>query len=162
MNANLRRLLLSCFSFVSVSSFATDMILLSADGMRDTISLSDVRSVAVNAPYNSDASFTIKLYDGTKIPKLRTLYLDKFDPLADVEILKKENNDNSILIYPNPVSETIFLSGVDESVKFEILDVKGHVVKADRGNEIDVTSLSDGLYILTVAGKYAKFIKRSK
>ena len=32
----------------------------------------------------------------------------------------------------------------------------------DRGNEIDVTSLNDGLYILTVAGKYAKFIKKSR
>jgi hypothetical protein len=44
----------------------------------------------------------------------------------------------------------------------EILDVKGHVVKVDRGNEIDVTSLNDGLYILTVAGEYAKFIKKSR
>jgi hypothetical protein len=54
------------------------------------------------------------------------------------------------------------LSGVDDYVKVEILDVKGYVVKEYRGNEIDVTSLTDGLYILTVAGKYTKFIKKSR
>lgn len=103
----------------------------------------------------------MNLYDGTKISRLRTLYLDKYDPLTDVETLKNEY-DNVISIYPNPVSEKIFLSGVDDYVKVEILDVKGYVVKEYRGNEIDVTSLTDGLYILTVAGKYAKFIKKSR
>lgn len=156
MNLNLKRFLLFCFSFVSVPLLATDIILLSADGSRDTLSLSNVRSVEVNAPY-----FTMKLYDGTKISRLRTLYLDKYDPLTDVETLKNEY-DNVISIYPNPVSEKIFLSGVDDYVKVEILDVNGYVVKEYRGNEIDVTSLTDGLYILTVAGKYAKFIKKSR
>ena len=57
----------------------------------------------------------------------------------------------------------IFYQGtLDDYVKVEILDVKGYVVKEYRGNEIDVTSLTDGLYILTVAGKYAKFIKKSR
>ena len=162
MNLNLKLFLLSCFSLASVSSFATDIILLSADGSKDTLSLSDVRSVEVIAPYDSSATFTMNLYDGTKIPNLKTLYLDKYDDqLSNVESLGNEN-DRIISIYPNPVFEKVLLSGVDESVKVEILDVKGHVVKVDRGNEIDVTSLNDGLYILTVAGKYAKFIKKSR
>ena len=76
--------------------------------------------------------------------------------------LWKNEYDNVISIYPNPVSEKIILSGVDDYVKVEILDVNGYVVKEYRGNEIDVTSLTDGLYILTVAGKYAKFIKKSR
>lgn len=163
MNLNLKRFLLFCFSFVSVPLLATDIILLSADGSKDTLSLSDVRSVEVIAPYDSNATFTMNLYDGTKIPNLKTLYLDKYDEgqPSNVESFGNEN-DKVISIYPNPVFEKIFLSGVDDYVKVEILDVKGYVVKEYRGNEIDVTSLTDGLYILTVAGKYAKFIKKSR
>ncbi|MEE1082613.1 MAG: T9SS type A sorting domain-containing protein [Paludibacteraceae bacterium] len=163
MNLNLKRFLLFCFSFVSVPLLATDIILLSADGSKDTLSLSDVRSVEVIAPYDSNVTFTMNLYDGTKIPNLKTLYLDKYDEgqPSNVESFGNEN-DKVISIYPNPVFEKIFLSGVDDYVKVEILDVKGYVVKEYRGNEIDVTSLTDGLYILTVAGKYAKFIKKSR
>ena len=66
-------------------------------------------------------------------------------------------------IYPNPVSNTLFLSGLNQAVNIEIYNLQGRKVSQSFGRSINTESLSKGMYFLliTTDGKPQtfKFIK---
>lgn len=77
-------------------------------------------------------------------------------------------NKNNFLIYPNPVSNTLYISSETNEFKdseIEIINCLGQkVLKSRYKNEIDVSSLASGCYLLkiTTAEKrqfHSKFIK---
>lgn len=61
-------------------------------------------------------------------------------------------NQNQIRFYPNPVSEMLFVAGVNDPSSFEILDLNGRIVKQgtieSNGVSIDVSTLEKGIFIL--------------
>ncbi len=86
-------------------------------------------------------------------------------PCAGIEELFLENN---ISVYPNPVSNILFISSEQNEFKnleIEITNVLGQTVyKLAFTKEIDVSKLEAGLYYLKISGKnkenyYSKFIK---
>ena len=69
------------------------------------------------------------------------------------------NDKNKILIYPNPVSNTLTFtySGQSENAVYKLTDIMGTTVMTDQlaGNEshtLDVSSLKPGMYVLTITG----------
>ena len=58
---------------------------------------------------------------------------------------------SKIVIYPNPVKETIYLSNITET-EYEIFDILGKSISKGKTsvNEISVNSLSKGIYILKI------------
>ena len=84
-----------------------------------------------------------------------------------IGIKEQEKKYNSISIFPNPVSNTLYLS---ENKKFEksqieIVNYLGQtVLKTPFNNEIDVSQFSRGLYILKISSAQnnftTKFIKQ--
>ena len=78
--------------------------------------------------------------------------------------LSVQNLQNSNLkIYPNPVSDVIFIENVRTNSLVKIIDVSGKIVleKKLSGNSIDVKSLSKGIYFIEIEGnKPLKFIKK--
>jgi hypothetical protein len=69
------------------------------------------------------------------------------------------NDKNKILIYPNPVSNTLTFtySGQSEDAVYKLTDIMGTTVMTDQlgGNEshtLDVSSLKPGMYVLTITG----------
>ncbi|SHF98370.1 pectate lyase family protein [Flavobacterium defluvii] len=85
-----------------------------------------------------------------------TLKMTKEEAIAD--------KDSKVLIYPNPVSNTLYIS--DPNLKLEkilIYNISGVLVKtAEKGNEaIDINQLSTGTYlakIFTTDGSYNQII----
>ncbi len=76
--------------------------------------------------------------------------------------LKKEQ----IVIYPNPVIHAINIESNVKIASYEILNIAGKRIRAEqlKRNEIDVSILSDGLYLIGLTDKdgqkvYKKFIK---
>ena len=62
-----------------------------------------------------------------------------------------------ILVYPNPVTERLFLPEVGS---IEIMDSSGRIVISDRDNEVEVSQLPKGLYLLRFQERYiTRFIK---
>ncbi|MBR3871946.1 MAG: T9SS type A sorting domain-containing protein [Paludibacteraceae bacterium] len=55
---------------------------------------------------------------------------------------------------------TLNIQGVDENTPLEVYNLTGKSVLKDKGTELDVTSLSQGTYILRINNQYVKFIKK--
>ena len=62
----------------------------------------------------------------------------------------EEINDKVISVYPNPAMETVTIDGV-EAAEVQVYNVLGQLVKTVRGtNEIDLSGLVDGVYLLRI------------
>jgi len=65
----------------------------------------------------------------------------------------EENKDSEISIYPNPVRDRVVIDGI-EAVEIQVYNTLGQVVKTVRGtNEIDLSGLVDGVYLLRIRDK---------
>ncbi|MBA2613475.1 MAG: T9SS type A sorting domain-containing protein [Bacteroidetes bacterium] len=90
----------------------------------------------------------------------RQYKLNQFIPNVGVH----ENSlKNTIKIYPNPVTEKLFVDGVSE-IKLKVTDLLGKIVIAESiTNTIDVSTLTNGIYFLNINNgteqNVVKFIK---
>ena len=65
----------------------------------------------------------------------------------------KENKDSDIFIYPNPANNLVHINGV-EAAEVQVYNALGQVVKTVRGtNDIDVSGLAEGVYLLRMTDK---------
>lgn len=117
---------------------------ISADGTKDEFPIGDVRSIKI-APKT----------DGTK-----SYPVIKFGESSDNTNSEEKSSSYFIMAYPNPVSEYLTISGVDENVKVSVADMQGVEVLKTQGTRVDVSKLAEGSYILIVEGKKVKFLKK--
>ena len=143
---------------LSVASFlyATEresMVAVSADGDKTTYALATVSRINVIADANS-ASMTIVDKDGNEFAGyVKILFAEK-------ETSIEELGFTQVYVFPNPVVNTLTIQGVDENTPLEVYNLTGKSVLKDKGTELDVTSLSQGTYILRINNQYVKFIKK--
>ena len=78
-----------------------------------------------------------------------------FDVRPSVGLTEQEN---SLVIYPNPTNENLYLSGFS-SEKTRILDLSGKEVISTFEKTVNVSNLKNGAYLLENNGKCYKFIK---
>jgi len=76
---------------------------------------------------------------------------------------------NELLIFPNPTSKTVSIAIENCSLKkvnYTICDINGRLMLQGKlninGNEIDISSLADGVYIMKVIDKQGNFIASNK
>ena len=132
-----------------VSSF----VAVSADGDDTIYTLADIKRIDVNTTGTS-ASMTVVLNDGTEEGTYTKLLFAK--DITSIE----EVGEVAVYVYPNPVSSTLNIQGVDEIASLSVYSLSGKCVLQETGTEIDVTSLQQGTYILRVNNQYVKFIKK--
>ena len=143
---------------LSVASFlyATEresMVAVSADGDKTTYALATVSRINVIADANS-ASMTVVDKDGNQFAGyVKILFAEK-------ETSIEELGFTQVYVFPNPVVNTLTIQGVDENTPLEVYNLTGKSVLKDKGTELDVTSLSQGTYILRINNQYVKFIKK--
>ncbi len=66
--------------------------------------------------------------------------------------LNEKEQEIDFNFYPNPTSSKIFFQGIDTAKK-QIMDMNGRLLVATYDNEIDLSQLSQGIYILRVENK---------
>ena len=68
------------------------------------------------------------------------------------------SNENGLEVFPNPVSQTLFLN---KTTDVAIYDANGRRIRVERNvNEIDIFDLNAGVYLLlTAEGESTKIIK---
>ncbi|PIF47753.1 putative secreted protein (Por secretion system target) [Chryseobacterium sp. 52] len=82
-------------------------------------------------------------------------------PLGTTDVTKSK-----IQIFPNPVSDVIRISGIDNGQTIQIYNVDGRLVRTDAFDQkIDVSNLSAGIYVLRITTKNFeshefKFVKK--
>lgn len=143
--------------FVSSIIYATDvsnLVAVSADGNETTYLFADVQRIEVQAD-NETGKMTILQKNGTKVGNYQKIL---FATSSHTSL--EENKELQIFVFPNPVSHTLNIQGVDENTSLEVYNLTGKSLIKDKGTELDVTSLTQGTYILRINNKYVKFIKK--
>lgn len=69
------------------------------------------------------------------------------------------NSDNTINVYPNPVKENLYINGNYQNAEMYTISGKKINIKMDR-NEINVSNLQNGIYLLRIKGKLGITIKK--
>ena len=143
--------------FVSSIIYATDvsnLVAVSADGNETTYLLADVQRIEVQAN-DVQGKMTILQKDGNKVGNYQKILF-----ATSISTSLEENKELQIFVFPNPVSHTLNIQGVDENTSLEVYNLTGKSVIKDKGIELDVTSLNQGTYILRINNQYVKFIKK--
>ena len=82
----------------------------------------------------------------------------------DIEVGITETTSPSDLVklYPNPVSTTLYIEigNVKKNSEVKIYSIQGALLVNTKGNEIDVSSLPSGIYIVEVNGVCKKLVKQ--
>ena len=131
-----------------------NMVAVSADGSKITYALADIKRIEVNATYNSGEMTVVKTNKESQGGYKKLLFAHdaptSIDGIGEV----------SVYIFPNPVSNTLNIMGVDESATLAVYNLSGKCIMKENGNTLNVSSLSQGTYILQIDGKFVKFIKK--
>lgn len=72
----------------------------------------------------------------------------------------EENFSTAMNVTPNPVSEVMNVTGLDFQ-DFTIIELTGRVVANGTGNEVDLSTLSSGSYVISVTTKEGEVFSRS-
>jgi hypothetical protein len=145
--------LMLLFASMLYANEVSNMVAVSADGDKTTYALADVNRINVIADANS-ASMTVIDEDGNEYDGyLKILFAESATGVEEFDI-------TSVYVYPNPVVNTLSIQGVDENTALEVYNLTGKSVLKDKGTELDVTSLTQGTYILRINNQYVKFIKK--
>ena len=145
--------LMLMFASMLFANEVSTMVAVSADGDNTAYALADVKRIDVNTTGTS-ASMTVVLNDGAE----EGTY-SKFLFAKDITSIEGFG-EVSVYVYPNPVSSTLNIQGVDETALLSVYNLSGKCILLDKGTEIDVTSLHQGTYILRINNNYVKFIKK--
>ena len=73
-----------------------------------------------------------------------------------------DNGTESIGIFPNPVSNTFTISGINDFQQMNIYSIDGRLVRHDTvgsGQNIDISELPQGLYYVNINKQNLKLIK---
>lgn len=144
--------LIVCASNFTV--FAADGILgIRADKSQQSVALSDVVSIKVHG--GNDISMSINKNDGTSLDGFQTI-------VFNYDLSNSDNNSaaQTIQMYPNPVENIIYVSGLENDAVIKVISTDGKAVKQFVGQQIEVSDLAKGMYLLSVDGRMVKFIKK--
>jgi len=72
----------------------------------------------------------------------------------------EEISKNQIEIYPNPTTGKVYISDQAQHTIFKVIDLNGSIVLIGSGSEIDLTGLSQGIYVIVVETELGYFTKR--
>jgi hypothetical protein len=131
----------------------TQCVAVSADGNKTSYVLADIQRIEIKATY-SKASMTILDKNGNySAGYQKILFAESNTGIEELGI-------SSFFVFPNPVSNILYIQGVDENAALEVFNLTGKSVIKEKGTELDVTSLNQGTYILRINNQYVKFIKK--
>jgi hypothetical protein len=151
------KLLLSMLAiFFASQVFANEItgcVAVSADGYKTSYVLANIQRIEINAT-DTEASMTILNKDGVYSSEYQKILF------AESNTGIEELGISSFFVFPNPVSNTLYIQGVDDDAALEVYNLTGKSLIKENGTELDVTSLNQGTYILRINNQYVKFIKK--
>ena len=127
----------------------------------------DMPGVGRSVAYTEDDGLTWTSYSGYSLPSYRFYDIDGVDTTfyiscANGMVLKnrqftlmgtEENSSLEVTVYPNPAKEKIVIEGT-EIAEVQVYNAFGQLVKTVQGkNEINVSDLADGIYVLHITDK---------
>lgn len=90
------------------------------------------------------------------IDNIRKIYFPSVNSLSEVL------PDNNIKLYPNPSSKNISLSNINSKTSISIYNIQGELVFYEiiyQDKSINISNLSNGIYVVKVGNKEFKLVK---
>ena len=141
---------------ISSSLFANEVkniVAISADGSEISYLLSEVLRIDVVAN-ETEGSMTVVSKDGFENEGFQEiLFTTVPTSVGEMEI-------PNVYVFPNPVTNFLYVQGVNDSANLLVYDLNGKCLLKETGSEVDVASLSQGTYILQINNQFVKFIKK--
>jgi len=85
-------------------------------------------------------------------------------PLVELGIVTfiREQSDYVVLVYPNPSRDVLYVTGLSGDSRFSIFDINGRLAGSGliRGNCINISKLSRGIYNLIIYEHNVKIVRR--
>jgi hypothetical protein len=106
----------------------------------------------------SKAQFTTKLFHNASKSLAELIYsawVEAGSPVFGTKTFVngiEQTSAVNILVYPNPTTGVINVSS-DEDLKIEVCSITGTSLGNYTGKQIDLSKLSNGMYILSMVGK---------
>lgn len=123
------------------------------DGISSTYTMSSDAKI-----YYSDTQLFLDNNGETVSYNLSDLRKAYFSTNENVDEVENRQFD----IYPNPVKDVLRITNITDNQLVTIYSINGKIVKkidVSTNDEINVSDLKSGLYIIGVGNKYSKFIK---
>ena len=153
-----KRILLAALllPFVAASIWAAEVpaiITISNDGGEAKYELATVQQIVP-----TEGSFTLKRTAGeADVTNVRCLSFGTMD-VAPTGIAP---TDKAMLyIYPNPVAETLRIDGAAAGSTLVVYDLQGRILLQITENQLNVSALAEGTYLLKVNNQVVKFVKK--
>ena len=125
----------------------------------EALSITNTSYTAANAEYTvnipasvpANARLAIRTLSDAKTYYWDDLNWEDLNALGTSEVSK----ENKITIYPNPFSDVLFISNIENVKTIKVSDLTGRVVRVIEkpSKEINLSSLNSGLYLITMSFK---------
>ncbi len=153
-----KRILLAALllPFVAASIWAAEVpaiITISNDDVEAKYELATVQQIVP-----IDGSFTLKrTAEEADVTDVRCLIFGTMDntPTGIVP-----TDEAMLYIYPNPVAETLRIDGAAAGSTLVVYDLQGRTLLQTTENQLNVSALAEGTYLLKVNNQVVKFIKK--
>ena len=143
---------LYAFNFYSVTS----------DNQSTEYTFSNVRKVVIEEYEPGNRGMTVYFKDGSHQPACKTLIFEAAMP-TEVKQAMPDAEQVAYFIYPNPVSETLHISGVNEGDEIQLYDLSGRKVGTFQANDgscgIAVGEMPAGVYLIRIQDVVFRFVK---
>ena len=109
-------------------------------------------------------NFSVPL-DGEYILKLEDQLGDSSSSAAYYLLIREKPNGmvegklNALTFYPNPATDNIYIEGLAQGEKVQILDLTGKIVLETRQTTINIRELNKGIYLLKTKQGHARLIR---
>ena len=121
-------------------------------------SIGNVKGIGKAANYNF---VDVNPYNGVNYYRLKQMDFDDKETLSKVISIQIKGNDRKLKAYPNPVSNVLAIE-TEATGDYQIINILGQIIL--RGpvslQQIDVSALVRGNYVLKVGIEQVKFIKQ--
>lgn len=68
--------------------------------------------------------------------------------------------EGRIVVYPNPTHDVLIVQGIEDKQSMRVYDLQGRVVKESTTNEVNVSNLAEGTYLLQIGTQVVRFVKQ--
>jgi hypothetical protein len=154
----MRRVLFSIFVMLcSMQVFATSILVESTSGTQLTEDIAMIGKLVFvdNEIQLLDKSGNVLATEVLGNVRKITFVASSTDVDTDVDNVQP----NNIVIYPNPSHDILYVSGI-EPTDLRVFDLKGRMLLVEQGNQVTVSSLPVGTYLLQVGTQVVRFIKQ--
>lgn len=148
MNKKISALLIALISLLSVEINSAEKV--------STANDKAIRSIVLHNGWLYFMSTEGDVITKERLADIRSIvFPDNHSGTTDIIDMPEDN----IRIYPNPAQETLFIESAAET-SYNVYDIEGRCLMNGEGNNINVSPLTKGTYLLQINNKTFKFIKQ--